>query len=144
MRPFHQRYFKQKRRCHYNFTKGKRKGQLCNIIVDNENFCSKHINIQTKNNSNIIKVRYHQTLGLIYDPETNLVFKSDIDKLVIGSIVLDQFSSDYDVNLCDRLGLKHCKDIPDENYIEKWMKNGLPTFEFSQKDFYQEVIEYFL
>ena len=144
MRPFHPKYFKQKtsKRCEYNFTKGSRRGQLCNTIVNNVNFCSKHINIKN-NNINVIRVKHHPTLNIIYDPKTKLVFKSDVDKLVVGSIVNDQFSDTYDASLCEKYGLRHCNDSRDKYFLEDLMEHGIPDLDFNEQEFYDGLKEYF-
>ena len=142
MRPFHPKYFKQSKRCEYNFTKGSRKGQLCDTIVKNMSFCSKHINIKN-NNINVIRVKHHSKLNIIYNPKTNLVFKSDVDKMVIGSIIDEQFSDDYDVSLCEKYGLRHCKDTKDVYFLEDLMEHGIPDLDFNEKEFYDGLNKYF-
>lgn len=144
MKQFHPKYFHQKKYCEYNYMKGKRKGQICRVVINQGTLCSKHINLKSKEtSSNVIKVKYHSGLKLIYDPKTNLVFKSDVDKMVIGSIIDDVFSSDYDIELCNKYGLRHCKKINKCNFLENLMENGIQDLDFNEQEFYKGLKEFF-
>ena len=85
------KYFKKttnsvERLCSHNFIKGKRAGRLCDMKVDgNTDYCIRHHKVDTRVN-NLIKLMRHHTLNVIYERESNFVFESDINKVVIGII----------------------------------------------------------
>ena len=143
---FHTKYFKTHIRCDYNYTKGKKTGQICNTIVKEGNLCQKHSNLKMKGvTKNIIKVKYNPLLNVIYDPITNLVFKSDTDKMVIGSIIGNKLSDDYNELLCRKMGLRHCRQTKTItcSYMEELMRTGIPDMDFNERQFRKIIYDYF-
>ena len=88
--------------CIYVFTKGDKKSQICGIKTKDSSYCTKHKKHQVVEKVdkkplkteekvrekcvNIVLVK-HKTLEKLYHPESNLVFKSNKERIVIGKCV---------------------------------------------------------
>ena len=119
--------------CIYKYIKGKQEGQLCgkNAKLDS-NYCTKHLKFETdgqKEKKSIIPkeevvkvskvekcIRYNKEINRWWHQETKLIFKSNLDKVVVGIYRNDNIEklNDDDCNVCEKYGFKYTKNEVDE------------------------------
>jgi hypothetical protein len=119
--------------CIYKYIKGKQEGQLCgkNAKLDS-NYCTKHLKFETdgqKEKKSIIPkeevvkvskvekcIRYNKDINRWWHQETKLIFKSNLDKVVVGIYRNDNIEklNDDDCNVCEKYGFKYTKNEVDE------------------------------
>jgi hypothetical protein len=106
--------------CIYTFSKGDKKDQQCGSKTKNSSYCTKHkryeteiktvkplvekpVEIKPEKAVNIVLVK-HKTLEKLYHPASQLVFKSNKERIVIGkcvdNILVDL--TDEDIEECKR------------------------------------------
>ena len=138
-------YFKPEetteRLCSYNFIKGRRAGTICDCkALTDSDFCKKH---QKESNKvdNILKLKRHPKLNVLFDPKSKLVFESDTNKVVIGIIKDNAISDDYDTEFCKKNGFRFKKKINNEFFLQDLMLNGIKYIErISEKDLFQIMV----
>jgi hypothetical protein len=120
--------------CQYKPTKGKNAGQICGVKPKAGGvYCATHKKYEgqepkekkvipepkkgksktsppTKNVQRV--VRTHKTLNKLYHPDTDLVFKSAQDRVVIGKIVENKVKdlTEEDIDVCKQWGFQYEKD----------------------------------
>ena len=119
--------------CIYKYIKGKQEGQLCgkNAKLDS-NYCTKHLKFETdgqKEKKSIIPkeevvkvskvekcIRYNKEINRWWHQETKLIFKSNLDKVVVGIYRNDNIEklNDDDCNVCEKYGFKYTKNEVEE------------------------------
>ena len=119
--------------CIYKYIKGKQEGQLCgkNAKADS-NYCTKHLKFETegqKEKKNIIPkeevvnvnkiekcIRFNKDINKWWHQETKLIFKSNLDKVVVGIYKNDNIEklNDDDCHLCEKYGFKYSRNELDE------------------------------
>ena len=149
-------------KCVYKFIKGKNEGNFCDCSVKlNSKYCSKHIKYEEKgqkpktslpknkvvDKKNIQKpIRLNEEIGKFWHKESQLVFKSSSEKVVIGSYrdkVLRKLT-DEDVETCKQFGFKFKLEDDDFNKeLEESNKSDdkSPEEEKIQKELEKKRIE---
>ena len=119
--------------CIYKYIKGKQEGQLCGKNAKSDsNYCTKHLKFETdgqKEKKSIIPkeevvkvskvekcIRYNKEINRWWHQETKLIFKSNLDKVVVGIYRNDNIEklNDDDCNVCEKYGFKYTKNEVDE------------------------------
>jgi hypothetical protein len=119
--------------CIYKYIKGKQEGQLCGKNAKSDsNYCTKHLKFETggqKEKKSIIPkeevvkvskvekcIRYNKDINRWWHQETKLIFKSNLDKVVVGIYRNDNIEklNDEDCNVCEKYGFKYTKNEVDE------------------------------
>jgi len=119
--------------CIYKYIKGKQEGQLCGKNAKSDsNYCTKHLKFETggqKEKKSIIPkeevvkvskvekcIRYNKDINRWWHQETKLIFKSNLDKVVVGIYRNDNIEklNDEDCNVCEKYGFKYTKNEVEE------------------------------
>ena len=121
--------------CIYVFSKGDKKSQICGVKTKDSSYCTKHKKYQDKEtvekvlkptvkttekprekSVKIVLVK-HKTLEKLYHPESNLVFKSNKERIVIGKCVDNIIVklTDEDIEQCKRWRFNY--ELEDENEL---------------------------
>jgi hypothetical protein len=119
--------------CIYKYIKGKQEGQLCGKNAKSDsNYCTKHLKFETggqKEKKSIIPkeevvkvskvekcIRYNKDINRWWHQETKLIFKSNLDKVVVGIYRNDNIEklNDDDCNVCEKYGFKYTKNEVEE------------------------------
>jgi hypothetical protein len=133
--------------CPYVFSKGKNSGEVCNGKPKNGcQYCSKHTKFEgvgqtekkvTPSKKSISKttstkkkspepkstdiiIRKNQEINKFWDPKTELVFRSQDDRVVIASYRDDKLNKlvNDDILLCEQYGFKYDKNEVEEDLTE--------------------------
>jgi hypothetical protein len=130
--------------CVYKYIKGKQEGQMCgkNVKADSK-YCSKHAKFETdgqkekksvipKEEVNVNKsklekcIRYNKDINKWWHQETKLIFKSNLDKVVVGIYRNETVENltDDDCKVCEQYGFKYLK-----NELEKKVEEPVKKVE---------------
>jgi hypothetical protein len=97
--------------CDYRYPIGQYKGVLCEraAIKNNNQKCNIHSRVENVEND-YLKLERHSLLKVFYDADTNLVFTSDREKIVVACIRDGEIHLDYDQDLCLKNGFAYNKN----------------------------------
>lgn len=140
-------------KCIYKFIKGQKQGEFCNKNTKNSNYCSLHnkfeTSVQKEKKAKIPPVsdssrspnrviRLNKDLNKWWHQESKLVFKSNKEKLVIGTYKNDEYKllSNDDINDCEKYGFKYeiTKKEEDDEKENEDEKKGESEDEDEKKD----------
>jgi len=112
--------------CPYEYTKGDKKGCKCGVFPKNGGvYCSTHKKFEGKQvkpqkvlpepikslpDKSSKRLSLHPTFKLFYDKESDLVFKSAKELVVVGKILnrkISAISEDDDIELCKKYGYRY-------------------------------------
>jgi hypothetical protein len=120
---------KNENKCSYKFTKGKQQGEICSGGVKGDSqYCSKHVKfedigqkdkktllpITTEKKSVDRLVRLNKEINKWWHVESKLVFKSNKEKIVIGTYRDNIYNDlcDEDIEDCNKYGFRY--EIPEK------------------------------
>jgi hypothetical protein len=124
---------KNENKCSYKFTKGKQQGEICTSGVKGDSqYCSKHMKFEdigqkdkktllpvtTEKKSVDRLVRLNKEINKWWHVESKLVFKSNKEKIVVGTYRDDIYNDlcDDDIEDCNKYGFRY--EIPEKVKVE--------------------------
>jgi predicted DNA-binding WGR domain protein len=147
--------------CQYKYVRGDKAGEVCGSATKEGNaFCSKHKKKdvsgekgkeekkERKSGSPVLALNRNKKLGVLFHKESNLVFKSESEKIVVGKLVENEVVplKDEDVDECRRWGFKFERDfekkvvlpskvllVSDEKFWESYVENGTLFIRYGKK-----------